>query len=548
MVSAPDPDATDPGLADVVLGGQVHDTATIAGRRAHGHDYLQCLRPRTTRTAPGPLPSPTPLTSTTEMAATTSGQLHADRAWHLPLDRRLLGRHQQHRDHEPLQLRRRVGEGRQGDSDARPRMPRPTSRSAARSQRYGDDLGRAETQAATITFTAYGPDDANLRGHGRLHRHQPVTQATPATAPATTRRPPSGSTAGSRLTPATPTTAPSPAPATTPARSVASPSRSRRWPPTPRPTSRSAASSATRRRSPRQQPHGHHHLQRLRPGRRRLLGRRGLHRHRQNGQRRQRRLHLADFTPTAVGTYRWRASYSGDGQNQRGLGPCNDAGETAVVAKAKPTLATSASANVTVGGQISDTATLAAGHQPRRDDHLPRLRPERRPTAPARRPSPTPSTSPRQRRLRPPPTSRRPPPAPTAGSPPIAVMPNNQQAAGNCNDTGESVAVAKASPTLTTTGFRRRRGRRPGSRHRDARLRSGPHGSRSPSTSTARTTRSARARRSPTPRTSAAGNGSYASADFTPTEPGTYRWTATYSGDANNNAGHQAPATPRASP
>ena len=32
------------------------------------------------------------------------------------------------------------------------------------------------------------------------------------------------------------------------------------------------------------------------------------------------------------------------------------------------------------------------------------------------------------------------------------------------------------------------------------------------------------------------GNGAYTSAAFTPTLVGTYRWVASYGGDANNNA------------
>src|SRR5215211_5880601 len=38
------------------------------------------------------------------------------------------------------------------------------------------------------------------------------------------------------------------------------------------------------------------------------------------------------FTPTAVGTYRWIASYGGDTSNTAVLGKCNDANESSVVA------------------------------------------------------------------------------------------------------------------------------------------------------------------------------------------------------------------------
>jgi Bacterial Ig-like domain (group 3) len=46
------------------------------------------------------------------------------------------------------------------------------------------------------------------------------------------------------------------------------------------------------------------------------------------------------FTPGAPGTYRWIASYSGDGNNEAATTACNDPGETVVVSKAAPTMAT----------------------------------------------------------------------------------------------------------------------------------------------------------------------------------------------------------------
>ena len=70
------------------------------------------------------------------------------------------------------------------------------------------------------------------------------------------------------------------------------------------------------------------------------------------------------FTPTAAGTYRWIASYSGDADNAPASGACNDAGENVIVTKANPTVATNASANVEVGNPINDTATLAGGFNP----------------------------------------------------------------------------------------------------------------------------------------------------------------------------------------
>jgi len=46
------------------------------------------------------------------------------------------------------------------------------------------------------------------------------------------------------------------------------------------------------------------------------------------------------YTPTAVGVYRWVASYSGDGANSPASGACNDANENVTVNRAQPTLAT----------------------------------------------------------------------------------------------------------------------------------------------------------------------------------------------------------------
>jgi YVTN family beta-propeller protein len=45
---------------------------------------------------------------------------------------------------------------------------------------------------------------------------------------------------------------------------------------------------------------------------------------------------LADFTPTAPGTYRWIASYSGDSNNKAASGACNDAGESVTVSAPSP--------------------------------------------------------------------------------------------------------------------------------------------------------------------------------------------------------------------
>ena len=70
------------------------------------------------------------------------------------------------------------------------------------------------------------------------------------------------------------------------------------------------------------------------------------------------------FTTVAAGTYRWVAAYSGDANNAAVTTACNDANESVVVTKAAPAIATQASAPATVGGTISDTATLSGGTGP----------------------------------------------------------------------------------------------------------------------------------------------------------------------------------------
>ena len=69
--------------------------------------------------------------------------------------------------------------------------------------------------------------------------------------------------------------------------------------------------------------------------------------------------------PAIPGTYRWVASYSGDGDNAA-VGPtaCTDPSEATVVSQIIPVLATNASAPVVLGGAVGDTARLSGGTNP----------------------------------------------------------------------------------------------------------------------------------------------------------------------------------------
>jgi hypothetical protein len=239
----------------------------------------------------------------------------------------------------------------------------------------------------------------------------------------------------------------------------------------------------------------------------------------------------ASFAPTTAGTYRWIASYSGDSDNGPVSGACNDPGESVVVAKARPTLTTKASAGVLLGGLVRDTATLAGGVRPTGKITF-RLY-GKSDTSCTNLPVFTTSRSvfdngsfgsatflPRR-------------PATYRWIASYSGDQNNEPVTGRCNDPNEAVSVSRARPVLTTKAS-------PdvalGGRIRDtANLARGfsPTGkivfrlygpndsdcSRAPVFTTARIV---------------SGNGTYVSAAFTPSRKGTYRWVASYRGDIRN--------------
>ena len=63
------------------------------------------------------------------------------------------------------------------------------------------------------------------------------------------------------------------------------------------------------------------------------------------------------YTPGAAGSYDWVVSFSGDANNNAVSGGCTD--EPVVIGPASPTISSTASSGVVVGGSISDSATLA---------------------------------------------------------------------------------------------------------------------------------------------------------------------------------------------
>ncbi len=245
------------------------------------------------------------------------------------------------------------------------------------------------------------------------------------------------------------------------------------------------------------------------------------------------------YTPTDAGTYRWVASYSGDDNNNAKTGACNDANESAVIAKATPTLITTASAGGTLGTtQISDTATLSGLVNPSgtRSITFRLYGPEDANCSGAAAFTDTKTVAHDGTY-----TSANFTPTQAGTYRWIASYSgddNNEAKSGACDDANESATIAKASPALTTTASA---GGPVGSTQiTDTANLSGlvnPSGTRSV-TFRLYGPNDANCSGNPvfTDTKTVTTNGNYTSTDFTPADAGTYRWIASYSGDDNNNA------------
>ena len=240
------------------------------------------------------------------------------------------------------------------------------------------------------------------------------------------------------------------------------------------------------------------------------------------------------FTPTAPGTYEFVASYSGDANNAA-AGPtaCGVLAETVVVATANTTIVTHASGSVTVGGTITDTATLAGGVTPTGSITFQVFGPNNATCTGI--PAFTSVVT-------------------VAGNGNYTSAPFTVAAAGSyefvatysgdannspagptaCSDANEVSAGTKASPAITTTASAS--ATVGGAINDTAILTAGfnPTGTITfngygPNTTTCTGTPTF------TSTVTVNGTGNYTSASFTPTAPGSYQFVASYSGDANNN-------------
>ena len=237
------------------------------------------------------------------------------------------------------------------------------------------------------------------------------------------------------------------------------------------------------------------------------------------------------FTPAAVGTYRWIASYTGDANNNAVSGACNDPGESSVVAKATPAIVTQASAGGPVGTQVTDTATVSGGNNPTGTVTFNLYAPG----------DVTCTGTPVF-------TSTKPLAAGSATSDPYTTTQagtfrwtatysgdaGNDSVAHPCNATNESVVITPVVLTLvtqTTSAVRL------GTPIHDTATISG--GANPTGTLTFRLYGPNDASCSAAPAFTSTpvavnGNGNYDSPPFTPASIGTYRWVASYSGDDNN--------------
>src|SRR3989441_386860 len=246
------------------------------------------------------------------------------------------------------------------------------------------------------------------------------------------------------------------------------------------------------------------------------------------------------FTATQAGTYHWRASYLGDGNNNS-AGPttCADAAEAGVGTKGGPALVTTPTpASGTVGVTLNDAATLSGGSSPTGSITFTLYDPDQATCTGTPRFTQTVlvtgngtysttggfvTDKPGTWRWR----------ASYSGDA------SNNPASTGCND--EQVAIGKASPALTTTASGSVAAGGQVSDVAHLTLGTNPTGTISFTlysdvgctvsvfTSSATVT----------------GNGDYASGSFTATQAGTYHWRASYLGDANNNpAGPTACADP----
>jgi hypothetical protein len=240
------------------------------------------------------------------------------------------------------------------------------------------------------------------------------------------------------------------------------------------------------------------------------------------------------FTTTAANSYKWGFSYNGDSHNNP-VSACGGTNESLTVNKATPSLSTNATASVSVGGTVTDTATLANGYNPTGTI-----------TYTLYGPSPTQSCTSQVGQV----TSSVNSGNNTYTSPTITPPSagtywwianyggdaNNAATTNGCGQSGESSVVTKVTPIITTNAS-------PasvtvGGSVADQATVSGGFSPTGTITwklyASTDTTCSGTVFFTSTAQT-VAGNALYTSSSFTTNAVGTYKWGFSYTGDTNNN-------------
>jgi hypothetical protein len=242
----------------------------------------------------------------------------------------------------------------------------------------------------------------------------------------------------------------------------------------------------------------------------------------------------ASFTPTEAGTYHWTASYSGDSENKATASPCAEASAAVTVAQASPSVTTTASSGVTVGGQVHASATLAGSHQATGTIGFALYKPGD--TTCIGTPAFTETVAVTAATTTYESASFTPNEAGTYHwTASYSGDTNNKAAASPCAEASAAVAVAAASPSVTTTASAEVT--IGGEVHATATL-AGGHEATGTMSFALFGPNDSNCSKQPAfteTVTVTVATTTYESASFTPNATGTYHWTASYSGDGNND-------------
>jgi hypothetical protein len=245
------------------------------------------------------------------------------------------------------------------------------------------------------------------------------------------------------------------------------------------------------------------------------------------------------FTTKGSGTYQFVATYSGDANNTATSSACGSPGESVTVSKASPGIVTSASpGSAQLGATISDTATLSGGFSPTGTVTFTVFGPNNATCSGAPAGSSTVPVSGNGSYTSGPftPTS--------AGTYRFVATysgdVNDAAAVSPCGSAGESVTVTKASLLIVTSASPS--SAQLGATISDTATLSGGASPTGTVTFTLFGPSDATCSGAPvfTSTVPVTGNGAYQSGPFAPTSAGTYRFVATYSGDANNTSASSA--------